>query len=115
MPEDTIFGKIMRGEIPCDKVYEDEHTFAFRDIHPGAPVHVLVIPKKPIARLCDAGEADAALLGRLLLTANKVAEMEGIVESGYRCVVNTNPDSGQEVFHIHVHVLGGRKMAWPPG
>jgi histidine triad (HIT) family protein len=115
MTDETLFTKIINGAIPCDKVYEDEHTFAFRDINPGAPVHVLVVPKKPIARLTDAEPADAELLGRLLLTANKVAQMEGIAESGFRCVVNTNQDAGQTVWHLHVHVLGGRALQWPPG
>lgn len=115
MSEDTIFGKIVRGEISCDKVYEDEHVLAFRDIHPAAPTHVLVIPKKAISRLSDAGPEDAELLGRLLLAAKEVARLEGLIDSGYRCVINTNRDAGQEVFHVHVHVLGGRPMSWPPG
>jgi len=115
MTEESLFTKIINGAIPCDKVYEDEHTFAFRDINPGAPVHVLVVPKKPMARLTDATAEDAELLGRLLLTATKIAQMEGIAESGFRCVVNTNQDAGQTVWHVHVHVLGGRPMHWPPG
>ena len=115
MPEDNLFTKIIHGEIPCDKVYEDEYTFAFRDINPAAPVHVLVVPKKPIPTVLDAEAEDAELLGRLLLTANIVARQEGIAESGVRYVINNNRDAGQEVYHIHVHVLGGRKLSWPPG
>ncbi|MBW7866395.1 MAG: histidine triad nucleotide-binding protein [Candidatus Hydrogenedens sp.] len=115
MAEDTIFGKIIRGEIPCDKVYEDDAYLAFRDIHPAAPVHVLVIPKKPIPTLNDAGEADAALLGGLLLCAARVARILGVGETGYRTVINCGREAGQEVFHLHLHLLGGRGMSWPPG
>lgn len=114
MAED-LFCKIVAGEIPADKVYEDEDTLAFRDIRPQAPVHILIIPKKHIEKIADATEEDEKLLGKLLLVANKLAKQEGIADSGYRVVINNGPDSGQDVFHIHFHLLGGRKMGWPPG
>jgi histidine triad (HIT) family protein len=113
--QDTIFGKILRGEIPCEKVYEDEAYFAFRDINPQAPVHILVIPKEPIAKVADATESDRAMLGGLLLAANKIAAAEGLTESGYRLVINNGEGAGQTVFHLHVHILGGRGLKWPPG
>ena len=112
---DTIFDKIIRREIPADIVYEDEDVLAFRDISPQAPVHVLFIPKKPIATLNDAGDADAALLGRLVLTAVRWAKSQGFAEKGYRVVMNCNAEGGQTVFHIHLHLLAGRQMHWPPG
>jgi histidine triad (HIT) family protein len=112
---DTIFGKIARGEIPADLVYEDDEVVAFRDLSPQAPTHVLVIPRKPIATLNDAEDADAALIGRLFLAAARVAKDLGIAEAGYRTVVNCNAAAGQTVFHLHVHLLGGRPMGWPPG
>lgn len=115
MAEDTVFAKIARGEIPSQEVYADEEFYAFRDINPVAPAHILVIPRKPIPRIADATEQDAALLGRLLLAANKVAAQEGLVEGGYRLVINCGEGAGQTVFHLHVHVLGGRPMGWPPG
>jgi histidine triad (HIT) family protein len=112
---DTVFGKIIRGELPSDKVYEDEDVLAFRDLHPAAPVHILVIPKKHVVDLFDAGEEDEALLGKLMLTAKKVAIQEGLKEGGFRLVINNGAGVGQTVFHIHLHVLGGRGFAWPPG
>jgi histidine triad (HIT) family protein len=112
---DTIFGKIARGEIPAELVYEDEDIVAFRDINPQAPVHILVIPRKSIATLNDADEGDAELLGRLVLAAAKVARAAGIAESGYRTVINCNAAAGQTVSHLHLHVLGGRPLQWPPG
>jgi len=112
-PNDTIFGRILRGEIPCDQVYADELCLAFRDVAPQAPVHVLVIPRHPIARLDEAGDEHAALLGHLLLVAAKVARQEGL--QGFRTVINSGAEAGQTVFHLHVHVLGGRPLAWPPG
>jgi histidine triad (HIT) family protein len=112
---DTIFGKIATGEIPADIVYEDEHVVAFRDLNPQAPTHVLVIPRKEIPTLSDAGPADAELLGRLMLAAAKVAEQEGIAQDGYRTVINCNAGAGQTVYHLHLHVIGGRPMQWPPG
>lgn len=112
---DTIFGKIARGEVPADLVYEDDEVLAFRDLSPQAPVHLLVIPRKPIATLNDAQPEDAQRLGRLLLAAAKVARLSGIAESGYRTVINCNAAGGQTVYHLHLHVLGGRPMQWPPG
>ena len=111
---ETIFAKIIRREIPADIVYEDDRCLAFRDVNPQAPVHILVIPKQPIARLVDAGEDDEALLGHLLLAANKVAADEGIGDA-FRVVVNNGAGVGQSVFHLHLHVLGGRSFTWPPG
>lgn len=111
---DTIFGKIIRKEIPASIVYEDDRALAFRDIQPQAPVHVLVVPKTPIARLADATVADTALLGHLLFVAGEVARKEG-VEQAFRVVVNSGADAGQSVFHLHLHVLAGRPFDWPPG
>lgn len=110
-----LFCKIASKDIPAKIVHEDEDTLAFRDINPVAPTHVLVIPKRHIVSLADAGEGEQALLGKLLLVARKVAEAEGRVAGGFRTVINSGPDAGQSVFHVHVHVLGGRPMAWPPG
>jgi histidine triad (HIT) family protein len=112
---DTIFGKIIRGEIPCDKVYEDDDVLAFRDINPGAPTHVLVVPKRPIANVAAATADDAELLGRVLLAGARVAELEGVAGSGYRLVLNVGSDAGESVPHLHLHVLGGRGLSWPPG
>lgn len=112
---DTIFGKIATGEIPADLVYKDEDVVAFRDISPQAPTHLLVIPRKPIPTLDAAGPEDAELLGKLLLVAAQVAREAGIAERGYRTVINCNAEAGQTVFHLHLHVLGGRPMQWPPG
>ena len=112
---DTLFGKIIRREIPADIVYEDDAVLAFRDINPQAPVHVLFIPKRPLATLNDAGADDHALLGRLLATAAAWAKEQGFAENGYRCVINCNRDGGQTVFHLHVHLLAGRRLEWPPG
>lgn len=112
---DTIFGKIIRREIPADIVYEDDDLLAFRDLNPQAPLHVLFIPKKPIATLNDATPEDAALLGKLLLAAAAYAKQEGYAEDGYRTVINCNTHGGQTVYHLHVHLLAGRKFTWPPG
>lgn len=111
----TIFDKIIRREIPADIVYEDDQVLGFRDVNPQAPVHVLFIPKQAIATLNDATAGDQELLGRLLTAAADYAREVGIADDGYRCVVNCNEHGGQSVFHIHVHLLGGRQMAWPPG
>lgn len=111
---ETIFSKIIRREIPAQIIYEDDLALAFKDINSQAPVHILVIPKKPIPRLADAESGDDALLGHLLLTAKRVAEQAGLA-NGYRVVINTGPDGGQTVYHLHLHILGGRQMAWPPG
>ena len=110
---DTIFGRILRGEIPCDAVYADEFCLAFRDVNPQAPVHVLVIPREAIVNLADALSQHRELLGHLLLVAAKVARQEGL--SGWRTVINSGAEAGQTVFHLHVHVIGGRPLAWPPG
>ena len=112
---DTLFGKIIRREIPADIVYEDDDVLAFRDINPQAPVHVLFIPKKTLATLNDAGDGDALLLGKLVLAASRWAQAQGFADNGYRCVINCNRDGGQTVFHLHLHVLAGRQMHWPPG
>lgn len=111
---DTIFGKILRKEIPCNFIYEDEKCVAFNDVNPQAPVHFLVIPKKPIAMLSEAGEKDVEILGHLLLTAKKVAQDQGL-ENGYRLVINNGKDGAQSVYHLHIHIMGGRQMNWPPG
>jgi histidine triad (HIT) family protein len=112
---DTIFGKIVRREIPADIVYEDDDVLAFRDLNPQAPVHVLFVPKRAIATLNDATSADAELLGKLLLAAAAYAKSQGFDKEGYRTVVNCNEHGGQTVFHLHVHLLAGRRMTWPPG
>jgi histidine triad (HIT) family protein len=112
---ETLFGKIAAGEIPADIVYEDEDVLAFRDISPQAPVHVLVIPRKPIPTINDLGPQDAELVGKLFLAAKKIAAAEGIAEAGYRTVINCNAAGGQSVYHLHLHLLGGRPMQWPPG
>ena len=112
--DDCLFCKIVEGKIPSKKVYEDEHTFAFEDIDPKAPTHVLVVPKKHLAGLKEATTADAEIIGRCHLTAAKIAA-ERKIEDGYRTVLNVGPRSGQSVFHLHVHLVGGRDLRWPPG
>jgi len=112
---DCLFCKIGSGQIPAKVVMQDDEVLAFDDVNPQAPVHVLVIPKRHIVALHDVGAGDHALLGRLLETAALVARKKGIAEVGYRVVANTGRDGGQTVFHLHLHVLGGRHMAWPPG
>ncbi|HLF96418.1 MAG TPA: histidine triad nucleotide-binding protein [Methylococcaceae bacterium] len=112
---DCLFCKMASGAIQPAVVLETEHVLAFRDIHPRAPVHVLIIPKKHLATLNDLGPDDTSLAGELLQAARQVAEMEGLAENGYRTVINCNAHGGQEVFHLHLHVLGGRSMKWPPG
>lgn len=111
---ETIFSKIIRKEIPADIIYEDDLALAFRDIAPQAPVHILVIPKKPLIQLAEAESDDQALMGHLLLTVKRVAKQEGL-EKGYRVVINNGSDGGQTVDHLHLHILGGRQMEWPPG
>ena len=113
--QSCIFCKIIAGEIPSQKIYEDEQAFAFRDINPQAPTHALVIPRSHIATLDAAGDADEALLGHLLRVAAHVAHSEGHAEGGFRTVINNGADAGQTVFHVHVHVLAGRNLSWPPG
>lgn len=111
----TLFEKIANREIPAKIVYEEEDLIAFHDVNPQAPVHVLIVPKRAIPRIGEAGEADAELLGRLLLASKKVAERTGVFESGYRLVINHGADAGESVPHLHVHLLGKRPLAWPPG
>jgi histidine triad (HIT) family protein len=111
---DTIFGRIIRGEVPARIVHDDDLCLAFHDVAPQAPVHVLVIPKRPIASLADADEADAGLLGHLVVVATQLARTLGLA-GGYRLVVNCGRDGGQSVDHLHVHLLGGRPLGWPPG
>lgn len=111
----TIFTQIINREIPADIVYEDEFCLAFRDINPQAPVHVLLIPKKEIVSMATVETEDQAVLGYLMVKASEIASMLGLSEGGYRLVVNTNLDAGQSVFHLHMHILGGRKFTWPPG
>ena len=111
----TIFEKIVRREIPADIVWENDDVLAFRDVNPQAPVHVLVVPKRVVPRLAEATPADEALLGKLLLAARAVAEKLDLVKSGYRVVINSGPDAGESVPHLHLHVLGKRSLAWPPG
>ncbi len=112
---ETLFSKIINREIPADIVYEDEHLLGFRDVNPQAPVHVLFIPKKAMATLNNAEDGDAELLGRLLLAASAFAKAGGFAEAGYRTVINCNADGGQSVYHLHVHLLAGRSLGWPPG
>jgi len=112
---ECIFCKIVDGQIPADLIYQDDSIVAFRDINSQAPTHVLIIPKKHIEKISDLNEEDAGLVGKMVLVAKKIAEDEGVSESGFRLVFNNNKDAGQEVFHIHLHLLGGRKFSWPPG
>ncbi len=112
---DTLFARIVRREIPADIVFEDEEILGFRDIHPQAPVHVLFIPKRVIPTLDDAAPEDAGLLGRLLLAAAEYARRQGLADAGYRVVVNCRGDGGQSVYHLHLHLLAGRRLGWPPG
>ncbi|OZB74737.1 MAG: histidine triad nucleotide-binding protein [Halothiobacillus sp. 14-55-98] len=112
---DTIFSKIIRREIPADIVFENDRVLAFRDINPQAPVHILIIPKKPIPTVNDIQAEDAPLIGELFVVAAQLAAQEGIAEAGYRTVFNCRDHGGQEVYHLHLHLLGGRQMTWPPG
>lgn len=114
MPK-TLFEKICDREIPADIVYEDELCVCFRDISPQAPVHLLIVPRKAIPRIAEAGDEDQALIGHLFLTARKVAKEQGFAEKGFRLVVNNGPDGGEAVPHLHIHILAGRQMEWPPG
>jgi histidine triad (HIT) family protein len=115
MMTDCIFCRIAQGEIPADKVYEDSDIMGFRDLNPQAPVHILLIPKRHIATLDDLEASDADLVGQMFLAAQQVARDQGIAEQGYRTLFNCNPAGGQEVYHLHLHLLGGRQMTWPPG
>jgi histidine triad (HIT) family protein len=112
---DCLFCRIVAGEVPADTVFQDERCLAFRDTNPQAPVHVLVVPREHIESLDDAAQRDEALLGHLLRVAARVANEQGLSESGYRTVINTGAGAGQSVFHLHLHVLGGRSLNWPPG
>lgn len=110
-----LFCKMVEGEIPTNKVYEDDELFAFRDINPQAPTHILIIPKRHIATLNEASADDQLLLGKIMLKAKELAAEEGLADDGYRVVLNCNIHGGQSVHHIHLHLLGGRQMVWPPG
>lgn len=112
---DCLFCKMVKGDIKTDTVYENEHILAFRDINPQAPVHVLVIPKRHISTLNDLTDRDVDMAGQLLIAAKDIAKQLGVAEEGYRTVMNCNALAGQTVFHIHLHVIGGRAMLWPPG
>jgi histidine triad (HIT) family protein len=111
----TLFEKIIAREIPADIVFEDDQCLAFRDISPQAPIHILIIPKKPVARIGAAEADDQSLLGHLLLTAADIARRENIAPTGYRLVINNGPHGGETVPHLHIHLLGGRHLTWPPG
>ncbi len=113
MSQETIFSKILKGEIPCDEVYSDEFCLAFKDIQPQAPVHILVIPRKPISSLKNVKEKDQDLLGHLLLVTSKIANQIGL--NDWRTIINTGLEAGQTVFHLHIHIIGGRSLKWPPG
>jgi histidine triad (HIT) family protein len=115
MPAKTLFEKICEKEIPATLVHEDEHCVAFRDISPQAPLHILIVPRRPLPRVGLAVPGDESLLGHLLLIAAEVARREGVADSGYRLVINNGPDGGEAVPHLHVHLLGGRQLGWPPG
>jgi histidine triad (HIT) family protein len=111
----TLFEKIAHRQIPADILYEENDFLAFRDVNPQAPVHILIIPKRCIPRIADAGAADADLIGRMLIASRKIAQLAGVAESGYRLVINNGPDAGEAVPHLHIHLLGQRRFAWPPG
>ena len=115
MAEKTLFEKICDKEIPAEILHEDDHCICFKDISPQAPVHYLVVPRKPIPRVAEATDEDQAVLGHLLLTASKVAKDQGFDQSGFRLVINNGPDGGEAVPHLHVHILAGRPLEWPPG
>ena len=112
---DCIFCKIVSGDIPAEKIFENDHVIGFRDLNPQAPTHVLVIPKKHISTINDIQQEDKGLIGEMFLAAQQIAADEGLSERGYRAVMNCNAEAGQTVFHIHLHLLGGRAMTWPPG
>ena len=111
----TLFERIATREIPADIVFEAEDFLAFRDVHPQAPVHVLIVPKRGISRIAETNAEDAALLGRMLVAAPEIARKVGVAESGFRLVINNGRDAGESVPHLHIHLLGGRPMQWPPG
>ena len=111
----TVFAKIIAGEIPANIVYQDDHVMAFADLNPVAPVHLLVVPRKPIVSVATATPDDEQLMGKLILAAAEVARQQGLEEGGYRLITNVGRNGGQSVFHLHVHVVGGRALGWPPG
>ena len=113
MTEETIFSRILKGEIKCEEVYRDKQCLAFRDVQPQAPTHILVIPTKKIPSLREINDEDSDLLGHLLLVSSKIAKQEGL--ENWRTVINTGEGAGQTVFHLHIHIIGGRKFSWPPG
>lgn len=115
MSDDCLFCKIIAGEIPSNKVYSDAEFYAFTDISPAAPEHLLIIPKRHISSINHTTAEDEALLGRLLLKANQIAKQRGLADDGFRYVINTGKNGGQTVFHLHLHILGGRQLEWPPG
>ena len=115
MTDDCLFCKIISGDIPSNKIYEDNDVYAFHDINPAAPSHILIIPKKHLHDITEAIDKYAELIGKLVLRANTIAEEIGLTENGFRYVINTGSDGGQTVFHLHLHILGGRPMSWPPG
>ena len=112
---DCLFCKIIAGQLPTDTIFENDHVLAFRDINPQAPAHFLVVPKKHIATVNDLQSTDSEIIGQLYLAAKDIAAQLGVSENGYRCVINCNAGAGQTVFHIHLHVLAGRPLSWPPG
>ena len=111
----TIFEKIINRDIPARIIYENDDLIAFHDVDPKAPVHILIVPKRKLARLSEVSEGDEQILGKLIVASKKVATDLGVLESGYRLVINNGPDAGESVPHLHVHLMGGRPMAWPPG
>jgi histidine triad (HIT) family protein len=115
MTSQCLFCRIAAGEIPSQQVYSDERVYAFRDIKPAAPCHILVIPRKHVNSINDATDDDQALMGHMMLVARRIAAEQGVAESGFRLVINTGADGGQTVFHIHLHILAGRQFSWPPG
>ncbi len=115
MASQCLFCRIIAGEVPSTRVYSDDHVYAFHDINPAAPSHILVIPRKHLGSVYDAGAEDEALMGKLLLAANRIAAEQGLGETGFRYVINTGDEGGQTVHHLHLHILGGRQMSWPPG
>ena len=112
---DCLFCKIVSGDIPAEKVFENDHVIGFQDLNPQAPTHVLVIPKKHVSTINDLQDEDKALVGEMYMAAKQIAADQGLAEKGYRTVINCNEEAGQTVFHIHLHLLGGRRMQWPPG
>ena len=113
--DDCLFCKMVEGEIEVDRIFENEHILAFKDINPQSPVHILFIPKKHISTILDLEDSDKNIMGELFMTANKIAMKEGIDQNGFRLVINCKEHGGQAVFHLHLHLLGGRQFKWPPG